>query len=73
MYLEKKFRPPLSDKGNNFIIVYTNFIMLVEETVIKFSRYICRETAAEYIDKKTARIIKKFVKKPGIGIKKKKK
>ncbi|MDR0495894.1 MAG: hypothetical protein LBG95_09755 [Treponema sp.] len=52
--------------------LYRDFIMLIEETVIQFCRYASRETAAEYIDAKTARILKKFLKKPGVGIKEEK-
>jgi hypothetical protein len=71
--LDIKLRSPLSDKINNFGSLYKNFLMLIEETVIEFCRQTSRETAAEYIDAKTTHIHKKFLKKPWIGIKKKKK
>jgi len=71
--LEIKLRAPPVKKLKVFFILYKNFIILIEETVVEFGRHASRETAAEYIDEKTARILKKFVKKPRMGIKKKKK
>jgi len=73
MGLERRLRKPLINEGNNFSVLYSDFIMLIEGTLVKFCRYASREAAAEHIDEKTARILKKLVKKPRMGIKKKEK
>jgi hypothetical protein len=70
---KSKFVKPLKKKFFVFGILYRDFVMLIEETIIEFCRYTSRETAAEYIDEKTARILKKFLKKPWMIIQKHKK
>jgi len=71
--LDIKFRSPLPEKIEVLRGLYKDLLILVEETAVGFGRNISRETAAEYIDEKTARILKKIVKKPRMGIKEKKK
>jgi hypothetical protein len=71
--LDIKFRAPLPEKVQVVRVLYKDFLILIEETIIEFCRYASREAAAEYIDEKTAHILKKFVKKPRVGIKKKEK
>jgi hypothetical protein len=70
--LETNLRKPLQKEFFKFSILYKGFIILIEQTVIEFCRHTSGETAAEYIDEKTANILKKFIKKPRMGIKKKK-
>jgi len=64
MELEITLMKPITEKCLVFSVPYRDFIILIEETIVEFSRHTSRETAAEYIDEKTAHIFKKFIKKP---------
>jgi len=68
--IDIKLREPPPKKSSVFRVLYKDFLMLIEETVVEFCRYTSRETAAEYIDEKTTRILKKFLKKPWMIIQK---